>query len=141
MLRLASSVHQALSLKPATTDDFREQLTSCLILCAPTGMTKDDRQEWLRTAWATLSDLPSDLLREGCAEARKHADHPAKIVPIIMRTVGDAMRMRRQMETSDHVPRERHIEPQYVTPEAARAILEKHGLPIPEALKPRNTPP
>lgn len=73
------------SLTPASNEDFRNELTACLVLTVPTGMTQDERNTWLRAAWATLSHLPVDLLRKGCAAARRGADHPSKIVSIILK--------------------------------------------------------
>lgn len=64
--------------------DFRNHLTTCLMLVAPVGMTERQREEWLTVAWGTLSHLPPDLLAIGAAAARQTADHPSKIVPIII---------------------------------------------------------
>lgn len=133
----SSSLSIPANLEPASVHDFNLELLSCLTLCSPVGMSDADRAEWVRVARAALADLPLDLLREGCASARLEADHPAKIVPAIMRTVTAAMKSRRVM-AEGRVPRSHRLAepvPDQVTPEAARAILEAHGLPIPDALK------
>lgn len=52
-------------------------------------MNGDDRTEWLAAAQIALSGIPADLLAKGCAHARRVCDHPAKIVPCIIKTVGD----------------------------------------------------
>jgi hypothetical protein len=122
-------------LEPASVHDFNLELLSCLTLCSPVGMTDADRAEWVKVARAALHDLPLDLLREGCSAARLEADHPAKIVPAIMRTVRDAMRARYRMQPGERIPPERRIEPDYVKPGEAIAILEKHGLPVPAILR------
>ena len=93
------------SLKPAETDDFRNHLTACLILTAPSGMSKDDRNEWLRAAWLTIGHLPADLLKRGCEVARRTADHPSKIVPAILGDAEAEIRRRKRTisECSDDI--------------------------------------
>lgn len=133
------------NLAPATQDDFRRELTACLVLCAPSGMSGDDRKEWLRVAWATLTDIPADLLAMGCAAARKESDHPSKIVPIIMREVDDTWlrRKRRRAEAASdwrsRIETRRRPEVEVATPEQIEAIKAEVGLvtqPFGEAVKP-----
>lgn len=95
-------------------------------MCSPVGMSDGDRAEWVRVARITLRDLPLDLLRAGCEVARKEADHPAKIVPLIHKTTAPILKARRE----NLVPPERRIappEPEYCTPEQAREVLERYG--------------
>lgn len=132
--RLLSSDHQLspwadpeLALKPATKDDFRRELTACLALCGGIGLTEDGRREWLRAAWGTLQDMPADLLERGCAEARKTADHPSKIVPTIIRETEEALHRRRAV-TARPTPQIAGPKPEYCSPEEARAILDEFGL-------------
>ena len=84
----------------------------------------------------TLSHLPSDLLERGCKKARETADHPAKIVPIIMKEVEDDIAWRKRMQSGG--PSKSYYEalnaepaepekPNYCTPEEARTILEEIG--------------
>lgn len=114
-----------MTLRPASLDCFNLELLACLTLCAPTGMDQTLRLEWVKVARQTIGDLPEDLLKAGCIEARKHADHPAKIVPVIMQTVEAAMRSRRNYHAEQRVPSERWIEPSYVKPDEAKEILAK----------------
>lgn len=114
-----------MTLQPASLDCFNLELLACLTLCAPAGMDQDLRLEWVKVARETIGDLPEDLLKAGCTEARKHADHPAKIVPIIMKTVEGSMKIRRDYHRETRVPRERWIEPSYVKPDEASEILAK----------------
>ena len=72
------------------------ELARGLTLCAPSGMSEDDRAVWLAAAWAEVAHVPAGILREAMAAARKVADHPAKIVPAIMREVGDWERIAKQ---------------------------------------------
>lgn len=80
--------------RPATEDDFRNELTACLALVAPVGMDENARREWLMVAWDSLRHLPTDLLRAGCRKARLIADHPAKIVPAIIAETEEDMARR-----------------------------------------------
>lgn len=82
-------------LAPASSDDFRNELTACLTLVAPVGMTEEAKRDWLAVAWGTLKHLPVDLLRDGCRKAREACDHPSKIVPAIVEATQDALERRR----------------------------------------------
>lgn len=98
-------------------------------------MTEEARSDWLRVAWMTLSHLPSDLLERGCKKARETADHPAKIVPIITKEIEEDYQWRKRMAYSgptkscDEAFNANVIEenPDYCTPEQAKAILEEIG--------------
>lgn len=85
------------------------------------------RREWLAVAWATVGHLPADLLKLGCAEARKVADHPSKIVPAIIAETEEMLKRRRELAHYD-APRLAPPVEQYCTPEQAKAILEEYGL-------------
>lgn len=61
------------------------ELTRCLTLCAPSGMSSDERAVWLATAWAEVSHIPAGTFEGACAAARKIVDHPSKIVPAIIK--------------------------------------------------------
>jgi hypothetical protein len=77
-------------LTPASNVEFRNELTACLALTAPAGMTEEGRGEWLAVAWETLKHLPPDLLAMGCRKARETCDHPSKIVPAIVEATKDS---------------------------------------------------
>lgn len=81
---------------PATRDDFRRELTACLALVAPVGMSEDARTEWLKVAWGSLNGIPADLLTRGCAAARRSCDHPAKIVPAIIAEIDETWAWRKK---------------------------------------------
>jgi hypothetical protein len=92
------------SLAPATSEQFRNELTACLALVVPVGMTEEARREWLLVAWETLKHLPPDILHYGCEEARKTSDHPSKIVPAITAATDDWMKLRQtSAATSEHL--------------------------------------
>ena len=82
--------------EPATAKQGSAELGACLTLVSPSGMTAEDRREWLAIAMRTLSGIPADLLAEGCAYARLHCKFPSEIVPMIMSRVGKRWEWRKQ---------------------------------------------
>lgn len=105
---------------------FRNELTACLTLVAPAGMTEEAKRDWLAVAWGTLKHLPADLLVMGCRKARETCDHPSKIVPAIVEHTREWMNRRRvEMADVKALPRP---EANYCTPEEAARILAEHGL-------------
>lgn len=120
-------------MQPATRQEFGVELTACLALVVPVGMTEEARREWLSVAWQTLKHLPSDLLAAGCIEARKTADHPSKIVPAIIAyaepRLENRQRIRREYPSSSlRIAGPERPEPNYCTPEEAARILKEFGL-------------
>lgn len=81
-------------LTSATSEEFAAELTACLALVVPVGMTEEGRREWLSVAWKTLGHLPPDLLSRGAEVARKKCDHPSKIVPTIIAETEESMQWR-----------------------------------------------
>lgn len=106
---------------------FRNELTACLALTAPAGMTEENRRDWLAVAWDTLKHIPPDILTIGARKARLKCDHPSKIVPAIVDETKDMMRWQRerhdQQFTALPAPKE-----DICTPEEARKILNDLGL-------------
>lgn len=131
-----SALHElTASLTPARREQFRDQLTACLTLVAPSGMAPADRDEWLRTAWITVQHLPADLLVRGCDVARRTCDHPSKIVATVMREVDTTMAQRRKdlakvkaLVASVKPEREALPDDGRCDPAAAAAILAEFGL-------------
>lgn len=72
-------------LAPRSLEEIMAALSRCLTLTAPTGMSQDDRLEWLMVAAPELAGLPSLVFDDACAHARKTCDHPAKIIPAILK--------------------------------------------------------
>ncbi len=91
------------SARPATSDQFRNELTACLALVVPVGMTEESRREWLTVAWGTLKHLPPDALLVGCKAARETCDHPSKIVPAILKATEQMMSWKRGSSNPAHV--------------------------------------
>lgn len=115
-------------LQPANADDFRNELTACLTLVAPVGMSEEAKRDWLAVAWGTLRHLPPDLLRRGCEKARMTCDHPSKIVPAILAETEQGMKWRREIAEQDGHRPLAIGKPNYCSPEEAREILKAFGL-------------
>ena len=71
-------------LKPASVTETIALLSSCLALVKPVGMSGEDAQAWLRVAAGELAHLPSTLIAQGCAHARRTCTHHAQIIPAII---------------------------------------------------------
>ena len=115
-------------LRPATRTEFGAELTACLALVAPVGMTEEARREWLAVAWTTVGHLPATLLKIGAQAAREKADHPSKIVPIILAETREMMDRRREGARFEHFDWPALPGPDRCTPEQAREILAEYGL-------------
>lgn len=91
-------------LQPATNEAFRNELTACLALVVPVGMTEESRREWLAVAWKSLDHLPADVLAMGCKIARQKCDHPSKIVPTIIAETKEMMGWRKDIYSQPALP-------------------------------------
>lgn len=112
------------SLADDTRIVFRNELTACLSLTAPAGMTEEGRRDWLAVAWDTLKHIPADILARGARKAREKCDHPSKIVPFIVEATREDMRLRREYPpVAERIPAERQIERRLCTPTEAAEIL------------------
>ena len=83
-------------LKPCDQKTGTAELLACLTLVAPTGMTPEDRTAWVAVARETLTGIPADLLKAGCAKARKTCKFPSEIVPTIIAEVQGAWNWRKR---------------------------------------------
>lgn len=91
-------------------------------------MTADERRTWLNVARETLKGIPEDLLERGCQAARLNADHPAKIIPVIMREIGKQWENRRRCDREHGWPPPERIAPPEPVPFDTKAILREFGL-------------
>ena len=93
-------------LVPVDRNEFAGEITPCLELTAPTGMDGQARRMWLNAAYKALDGIPIALLKRGAAAALAKADHPSKIVPTIMKEIGEDWAWRKRMQTpvEIHVP-------------------------------------
>lgn len=108
---------------------FRNELTACLTLTAPVGMTEEAKRDWFAVAWDTLKDIEPGILAIGARKARLTCDHPSKIVPAIFEATAEMRQWgRNASEFGPEAARMICHEPDYCTPEEARRILEEYGL-------------
>lgn len=107
---------------------FRNELTACLALTAPAGMTEESRREWLAVAWDTLKHIQPDDLARCARKARETCDHPAKIVPTIIKAAEELRPWEKYITGEPETQPERLIEPEYVTPDEAAEILREFGI-------------
>lgn len=92
-------------------------------------MSGDARKEWLAAAYRVIGHIPADILNHGAKKAMEQADHPSKIVPIIVRETKDWMGTRFDKFEPSIVPMLPAPEPEdYCTPDQAREILKEFGL-------------
>lgn len=120
-------------LVPATRSQGIAQLGACLTLVSPSGLSADDRKEWLAVAMQTLSGIPADLLERGCATARRKCRFPSEIVPTIMESVGKTWDGRKadaawevrkaQLGPEPALP----PPPEYVDPKLVRDLIRSMG--------------
>jgi hypothetical protein len=110
------------------------ELMACLTLVAPTGMSAEDRDAWVKVARATLSGIPADLLAVGCKEARKRCRFASEIVPVIFETTEASWKHRvqqleweRQAFANRHAPRLDSAEPEYVSAAEVRKLIKSIG--------------
>ncbi|HEX8382436.1 MAG TPA: hypothetical protein VF592_03575 [Sphingomonas sp.] len=74
-------------------------------------MSPDAQDTWFEAARLALADLPVDLLKRGAQHAMRHADHPAKIVALIVKDTAGLLEDRRRpvgskiWEGADNAPR------------------------------------
>lgn len=102
---------------------------ACLTLVSPSGLTADDRKEWLAVAMKTLSGIPADLLQRGCEAARLKARFPSEIVPTIMETIGKQWEWRKQdaARAAEIVTERIEAPKEYVDPKLLRDLVRSIG--------------
>ena len=121
------------ALNPAEPKLLVAELASCLTLVAPSGMSADDRTEWLKVARMTVGDIPADPFRWACKEARKTCKFASEIVPAIVKAAAERthwlrLSARYASEDLERINQVALPEPEYVKPEelaALRASLER----------------
>ena len=112
----------------ATRSQGNAELGACLTLVSPSGMSAEDRREWLAVAMKTLSGIPADLLSRGCEAARLKCRFPSEIVPTIMETIGRQWQWRKQDAARSALPPpEPQTSPEYVGVEEVRKLLKRMG--------------
>jgi hypothetical protein len=118
------------NLTPATMKQGKAELGACLTLVSPSGLSADDRKEWLAVAMQTLSGIPADLLEIGCYEARRRCRFPSEIVPTILEVVGRRWQWRKddaRLEYARLNPPPPEPKPEYVDPAEVRKLIRSIG--------------
>jgi len=105
---------------------FRNELTACLTLVAPVGMTEEAKRDWLAVAWDTLKHLPPSILTSGARKARLLCDHPSKVVPTIVAETAEMMRW--HADAARDKPSPALPPPDYCSAADAASILAEFGL-------------
>lgn len=117
-------------LTPATLKQGKSELGACLTLVSPSGLTSEDRKEWLAVAMQTLSGIPADLLAEGCASARRTCRFPSEIVPTILEKIGRRWQWRKEDARREYErlnPPPAEPDPNYVGAEEVRKLIQSIG--------------
>jgi hypothetical protein len=93
-------------------------------------MTEEAKRDWLAVAWDSLKHLSADDLARCARQARQTCDHPAKIVPAIIKAADELRPWEKFISRQPETRPERLIEPNYCTPEEAAEILREVGLKL-----------
>lgn len=96
-------------------------MTPALALVSGSGLTREARTEWLKSAYLILGDVRPDVLAAATKIAMRTVDHPSRIVPAILRE-------------SDRIEGEQQRQAQRDAAIAeTRDLIENHNRPNPEA--------
>lgn len=60
------------------------QLSACLALVRPVGMTEGETMDWLAVAADAVGHIPPHILESGCRRARTKCTHHSQVVPAII---------------------------------------------------------
>lgn len=115
-------------LTPSSDAAFIAILAPCLALVAPVSMDPDAQDAWYEAARMALADVPEDLLRRGAQQALGIADHPAKVVPAIMKAVRDDLGWRRRYAANAPVA-EAAVQPPAIEDSSPMSLDEVKRLP------------
>lgn len=125
-----------------------EILTPILALVSPTGMSQDDRREWMKAAGMALQHLPEDVLRNAVRQAMRTVDHPAKIVATVIAAAEPELKHRRWLFDKDRerkqmlsLPRPQPHMPTAEEIAEIDAIKAEYGIGTRATDRPVNRPP
>lgn len=95
-------------------------------------MQEAERTAWYKAAIMTVNHIPLSILQRACEQARRHCDHPAKIVPFICKFEPEAVRWAEEQiryaqaqVNNFNAPRIPKQKPEYITPEEFAALKEE----------------
>lgn len=90
-------------------------------------MSSDERAVWLTAAWAEVSEIPSAAFLDACRQARRGIDHPAKLIPYIVRESEEYGRLLRNRLASEIASWENENAPRLEAPSSAPTFHEVMG--------------
>ena len=90
-------------------------------------MSSDERAVWLTTAWAEVSEIPSAAFLDACRQARRGIDHPAKLIPYIVRESEEYGRLLRSRLSSEKARWENQNAPRLEAPAGAPTFHDVMG--------------
>lgn len=98
------------ALVPADPKTAMAELAACLTLVAPSGMSADDRTEWLKVAHSTIGAYPVGALHKACRDVRRQCKRVCDIVPLVIEMANaEARELRSQLVSAkwarDNPPR------------------------------------
>lgn len=99
------------------------QLSACLALVRPVGMTEGETMDWLAIAAETVAHIPPQIIETGARAARGKCTHHSQIVPTIITETRDALAFHNRPKVA---PLLRLVPPEHFTPD--------EPLPDPETL-------
>ncbi len=138
---LANLADAKAALAPATPQMAVAELAACLTLVAPSGMTENDRAEWLRVARSTIGDIPARALSQACMAARQKCRFASELVPMVIEEAKEfarriyrdvdnaqfALTRRNQPKLPVHVPPPLQIDEVVNMAPLLREMGRKHG--------------
>lgn len=115
--------------------DMARLLTPCLTLVAPVGMDGEQQATWAAAAFKALEGYSVREIEAGAQVAMRKADHPSKIVPLIVKEIeamGEYSRDTRARPEPIRAPERILPAPprEIVPPEETQAILRSVGLDL-----------
>lgn len=67
------------------------QLSACLALVRPVGMTEGETEDWLAVAAEAIEHIPPHILEWGAKGARQKCTHHSQVVPTIIADTREAV--------------------------------------------------
>lgn len=96
-----------------SNSELVSQLSACLAVVRPVGMSDSAATEWLAVAAAEVRNMPKSAIDAGCREARQTCTHHGQILPTILR----------------HMPRPDPMADRFLRDWRAASIEAQNGFP------------
>jgi hypothetical protein len=79
------------------------QLSACLALVRPVGMTEGETEDWLAVAAEAIEHIPPHILEWGAKAARQKCTHHSQVVPTIITETRDAVAWHNRPKAGPHL--------------------------------------